>query len=241
MVEKWSGPENGADFAKSAIGKKHSREASSDVPALLDSEVADALEGDKADSSMGDLDEAEFPNPWGETPLVSPDASSQTKALVAIVQSGNDLSKLSAIGNVPSFDAGRYRSDSLYRTNYLETPVGARVFAPSQPGVDVLHIARSSPRRVRLVQGEAVRLRVKSVPRMPVTFTSFDLGRFRESKLTTVTVEADEDGFAVATFDSPPGTAGDVGVIAASPVATGQIRFLVTVVLPSDAINRTGR
>ena len=69
---------------------------------------------------------------------------------------------------------------------------------------------------------------------MPVTFTSFDLGVFDKSQLTTVTVQADGRGVAEAVFTAPPGTVDDVRIMAASPVTTGQVRFVVNVQWPDE-------
>jgi hypothetical protein len=90
---------------------------------------------------------------------------------------------------------------------------------------------------VSLLQGEVALLQVKSIPNMPVTFTSFDLGRFQESQLTTVTVESDDNGIAKASLESPKGTAGDINVLVASPVVTGQVKFLVNVSLPQAVLD----
>lgn len=235
-----------SDSSNSANGKQQHKANQKTKKPVVDKSKAkiasDPLSIDRENKEENgpeeDPEETEIKNPWGNTPVVSADATPQTKAFAEIVRSEKGLSRLSAIGDVETFDAGRYQKDAGYRKAYLSRPVGARVFAPAQPGSAVSHIKRTSPRYVRLIQGETAILKVKSVPSMPVTFSSFDLGRFQKSQLTTVTVEADEKGVATATFESPQGSAGDITVVAASPVATGQVRFLVNISLPTSAFTR---
>ena len=81
----------------------------------------------------------------------------------------------------------------------------------------------------RVKQGETVKLTAKGAPLAPVTFTSTDLGAFDESKLSSVTVRADDKGVAMVTFVATPGTLNDVNILAGSPLASGQARFKVDV------------
>ena len=188
-------------------------------------------------SETDDPENEKIHNPYGETPYVKVDATPQTKSLAAIVASGQDLGRLSALGQVDGFDVEKYRNDPKYRMAYLETPISARVFSPAQPGDGVDHIERVSPKSMRILQGEVVLLKVKTQPKMPVTFSSFNLGRFHGSQLTTTTVEADDKGVALAKFEAPTGTAGDVNVIAAGPTTTGQVKFLINVTLPQAVLD----
>jgi hypothetical protein len=113
---------------------------------------------------------------------------------------------------------------------YLDVAEPGRVFQTKQPGAGVARVKAASPLFQRVEQGQSVTLSVASVAKMPVTFTSFDLGRF-ENQLTTETVEADESGVAKVKFFGMPGTINDVKIMAASPVAAGQVRFVVNVTL----------
>jgi len=69
----------------------------------------------------------------------------------------------------------------------------------------------------------------------PVTFTSFDCGAF-SNLLTSITVTADTDGVATATFLATPGTLNETNILAASPLCSGQVNFSVTI-LPAIAHN----
>lgn len=84
---------------------------------------------------------------------------------------------------------------------------------------------------VEVLQGEPVPLKVRTIPNAPVTFTSFDLGSF-SNRLTSITVAADKDGVATAQFTGTPGTYNDVNILAASPMTSGQVKFVITVIVP---------
>ena len=85
-------------------------------------------------------------------------------------------------------------------------------------------IERIGKGRFQLVQGESIRLQVKTEPGMPATFTSFDLGAF-DNSLSSITVKANEDGVATAAFHATTGTLGEVNLVAASPVASERVNF----------------
>ncbi|MFO0755759.1 MAG: hypothetical protein U0359_04680 [Byssovorax sp.] len=64
--------------------------------------------------------------------------------------------------------------------------------------------------------------------RAPVTFTSFDMGAF-DNGLASMTVQADAAGAASVAFTATRGTIDSVHVLAGSPMAVGQVQFLVQV------------
>jgi len=117
---------------------------------------------------------------------------------------------------------------------YLNTVEPGRVFQPAQPGPNVKRLAALSPRLQHVVQGESVYLEVGGVPGMPVTFTSFDMGVF-DNELNSTTVRADDRGRARVKFASTPGTINDINILAASPVTSGQVKYIVNVRLPEPA------
>ncbi|WP_146414996.1 hypothetical protein [Crateriforma conspicua] len=124
-----------------------------------------------------------------------------------------------------AFDAGAYRSDPM---GYVKAVVPGRVWQTAQPGPGVPVLASRSKLYQAVVQGEAVRLRVVTAAGAPVTFTTFDLGSF-ENRLPSITVAADDQGVAEASFTGTPGTINDVNILAASPMASGQLHFMVHV------------
>lgn len=104
---------------------------------------------------------------------------------------------------------------------------------------DVLSEAEGNPELMpsgstfsQVAPGEAVTLAVTAPPRSPVTFVSYDLGAFQNG-LTTITVLSNARGRAEAMLTATPGTTGNVTVAAASPVASGQVSFLVEVEEPA--------
>ena len=115
---------------------------------------------------------------------------------------------------------------------YLDVIEPARVFQTAQPGPGVEVLRQLSPRFPQIKQGESTKLRVKAVPQAPVTFHSFDLGRFAENQMTTVTVQANGEGIAEAEFVGSAGTYNNVDILAGSPLTTGQVKFVVYVEVP---------
>lgn len=117
---------------------------------------------------------------------------------------------------------------------YLNTIEPGRVFQAAQPAQGVPRLRPLGATRQRMAQGSSVSLRVTAPPNMPVTFTSFDAGAF-ENQLASTTVAANEAGVAEARFTATPGVVGRVNILAASPVASGQSRFVVNVSRPASA------
>ena len=83
-------------------------------------------------------------------------------------------------------------------------------------------------------QGETIPLQVRALPNAPVSFSSFDLGRF-QNHLTSITVEANDAGVATVQFTAPPGTINHVNILVASPMTAGQAKFVVEVLRPKPA------
>lgn len=126
------------------------------------------------------------------------------------------------------------KSYNLNPEKYLSVVEPGRVFQTAQPSATTAKLTALSRRYVQIQQGETVPLRVRALPGMPVTFTSFDLGQF-ENQLTSITVKADRYGIATVKFTGTTGTINDVSILAASPSTSGQARFVVTVKLPKPA------
>lgn len=198
----------------------------------LDESLIDGVEGDPLAGT--ELD-------YGDTPGVSADANGSVVLAAEAVRTGGYPERLSVAHASPSaqsFDPRKFdeKSDAFdqeYRDKYVMTPEPGRVWHPAQPGPGVPRIRPLMPTFVKVNQGEDITLRVSGEPGQPVTFTSFDLGRF-ENLLTTITVVADSGGVAEASFQGPPGTVDDVNIMAASPVMSGQVRLTVNVIGPND-------
>lgn len=163
---------------------------------------------------------------YGVTPAVPRNLNPAVQAAVEAIETKSHPERLSVLVPPRAFDAGAYRENPRA---YLDTVEPNRVFATAAPGPDVPRLAPVSPRLQMAQQGEPVELRVQAPPGAPVTFSAFDLGTFTETGLTSVTVAANDQGVAMATFVAPPGTIEDVNVLAGSPLASGQMKFVVNV------------
>ena len=202
---------------------------------VTDESATDFPAGTPKTAKGGSLEDDPFS--YGQTPGVAVDANPQVAAVVEAIKNRDKdpekyASAVSIFGKPSSFNLKRYRSDKDYRKQYLTTVEPSRVFSPAQPGKDVVRIQSLSPREQDIVQGERLKLRVAGVPDSPISFTSMDLGRFVGNELTSITVNADSRGVAEVEFTAPPGTIERVNIMAASPVASGQVRLVVNVARP---------
>ena len=164
----------------------------------------------------------------GTTQPVPLDANPMVASVAEAMKTGSHPERLSSMIVPAPFDPKSYAADPQ---KYLNTVEPGRVWQPAQPGFRIMQALAVSPLTSEVLQGEAVPLRVKAIPNAPVTFTSFDLGAF-SNRLTSITVAADKEGIATAQFVGTPGTYNDVNILAASPVTSGQVKFVVTVVVP---------
>ncbi|MFG0262019.1 MAG: hypothetical protein ACF788_06485, partial [Novipirellula sp. JB048] len=89
-------------------------------------------------------------------------------------------------------------------------------------------LRKISPRYQEIKQGESVRLEVSAPAGAPVTFTSLDLGQF-ENQLTSITTVANEQGVAQTAFTGTAGTIQNINILAGSPMASGNVSFVVYV------------
>lgn len=164
----------------------------------------------------------------GMVPHVPGDANPSVAAVVAASQAGSHPERFSAMIAPAPFDPVAYLADPQA---YLEIPEPGRVYQVAQPGPGVQRLRRISPVGLVIQQGERVELVVQTGAGMPVTFTSWDLGRF-DNLLTTISVQADAQGYARTGFTATPGTYDDADILAGSPVTTGQVRFTIHIELP---------
>jgi hypothetical protein len=163
---------------------------------------------------------------YGDRRGVPADSSTQAQSVVEALKSGNQPQRLSTLFASETFDREKYEKDP---DAYLKVSEPARVFECAQPGPEVPAMRAASDTLVRLAKRDETTLSVAAAPSAPVTFTSFDLGSFKESKLPTVTVKANEKGMATVTFVASAGAVNDVHILAGSPMASGQARFTVVI------------
>jgi hypothetical protein len=164
----------------------------------------------------------------GKTEAVAFDLNANTESIREALETGQHPERLSSFIQPEPFDAESYGRDPQA---YLDVVEPARVFQPAQPGPGVEVLRQLSPRFTRIKQTESTKLRVQAVPDAPVTFTSFDLGKF-QNQLTSVTVAANNKGIAEAEFFGRTGTYSNVNILAASPMTSGQVKFGVFIEVP---------
>ncbi len=164
---------------------------------------------------------------YGTFPKIEPDANPQVKSVVEAFRDGKHPERISAMVLPQPFDAAAYKANPSAYLNVVEP---GRVWQPAQPGPGVTRIGSISGKYLEAEQGQPTTLSVRAVADAPVTFTSFDGGAF-DNQLTSVTVKADEKGIAKATFIGTTGTINDVNILAASPVTSGQLRYVVNITL----------
>lgn len=179
--------------------------------------------------AVGPENNASEPVGYGSNPPVSVDANPMVKSVAEAVAQKKHPERLSTLIAPKPFDKQAFQGDP---TAYLNVVEPARVFQVAQPGPGVPRLRSSSPRLQQITQGDSTKLRVAAPPKSPVTFTSFDLGQF-ENQLTSMTVQANAAGIAEVQFTATPGTIDDVHILAGCPVAAGQVRFTVNVLLPT--------
>lgn len=165
---------------------------------------------------------------YGKTTPVRGDLNPQTRSILEAEKGAKYPERLSPLIPPKPFDKEAYKKNPEAYLNVVEP---GRVFQSLQPGEGVPRLHMVSPSYQEVVQGKSVKLRVKALAGYPVSFTSFDLGHF-QNQLTSLTVEAGEDGIAEAEFFGAPGTINEVKILASSPVTSGQVKFLVNVLKP---------
>lgn len=159
------------------------------------------------------------------------DVSPQARSVAEALKTKKFPERLSPAIAPKPFDAAAYAANPKA---YLDVAEPGRVFQGKPPGAGVPAIASISPYAQSVEQGKMVELSVKAAPGYPVTFTSMDLGRFKESGLVTVTVPADASGVATVHFEGVPGTILDSTVLASSPMTSGRVRFKMTTLVKTD-------
>lgn len=165
----------------------------------------------------------------GPSPKLAFDTNQETAQIAEALSGDRETSTLSSSVVPDSFDKERFQDNKeQYAIEYAKIIEPGRVFAAAKPGegVPVIHADGALLHRVN--QGERVRLVVNAAPGVPVAFTSMRLGSF-SNQLSSITVVADRNGQAETTFTASSGTIAEIPILAASPVTSGQVRFVVSV------------
>ncbi len=163
---------------------------------------------------------------YGAMPAIDPASHPQAAAVAEALASGRHPERASPLVLPKPFDAQAYWDDPQ---SYLALSEPGRVWQPKQPGDDVPPLRRAAPRSHLLEQGESVELAVQTVPEGCVSFTTFDGGRFVANTLPAITVQADAQGLARATYEATGGVTDGVSILCASPFCSGTLRFSIFV------------
>ena len=174
----------------------------------------------------------------GKNPALTKEQIEESPQLASVVEAMKDPkangNKISALMKASPFDKDRFRSDAAYRKDYLETAEPGRVYQVDSKSEYKLE--RVSPYYQEVVQGDSVTLSVKAEPNMPVSVTSFDLGKFG-NHLTYQTLLADSSGVATFEFFGMPGTFNDSKILVSSPTSRGQLKFVIHTKIPVEKSN----
>lgn len=163
----------------------------------------------------------------GATPFLAPDENEHVSSVAEAIRTKRNPERLTIFQRGQPFDLATFQEAP---EEYLNTIEPGRVFQPAEPGLKVKPLRRKGVGFTRVLQGETAILRVQAEPHAPVSFHSSKLGQF-SSGLNSITVQADKNGIAEARFTASGGTYQDVEILAASPVNSGQVEFLVYVEL----------
>lgn len=161
---------------------------------------------------------------------LSRDTNDQVAQVLDNLKSGEFPENISPFLKPREFDANEYYHQPEV---YLNIVAPGRVFQSAKPGRGVRPIKRIGSSYYLAEQNKEVTLKVRAKANAPVTFTSFDLGAF-ENELTSMTVRANKKGIASVKFRGTPGTYNEVKILAASPLTSGRVRFIVDVLTPRN-------
>lgn len=164
----------------------------------------------------------------GKTPQITEAQIAESKQLQSVIEATKNPeqygSRLSPMLKAASFEKERFKTDEKYRDSYLSSAEPGRVYQVDSKSS--YRIKRVSPYYQEVSQGESVIISVEAEPNMPVSITSFDLGKFG-NHLTFQTVVADASGIANFEFFGMEGTFNDSNILASSPTSRGQVKFVV--------------
>jgi len=165
----------------------------------------------------------------GYAPTVAPgDSPAAAQLQKDLADEATRALAMSPLFRPKEFDRDEYLKD---KQAYLNLTRPGRVNSALEPGKGVPQIIAAVPNYQEILQGESVILKVESEAGMPVTFHTQQLGEF-ENRLKTITVEASEQGLAEVKYRAVTGVRGLVTVLAASPVRSGRLKFIIEVKLP---------
>jgi hypothetical protein len=162
---------------------------------------------------------------YGLSEGVNPQLNLQVASVAEALKNTKFPERLSPLIQPKPFDRVAFEKDPQV---YLNTIEPGRVFQSKNPAAGEVVLQRISEAFVTIEQNKSTVLKVKALPNMPVSFTSFDLGSF-QNKLTAITVQADKDGLAQTTFIATVGTIADCNILVSCPETSGRVKFVITI------------
>jgi hypothetical protein len=165
---------------------------------------------------------------------VRPDLNANVASVAEAARTGKYPERLSPLIAPKPFDPTAFAANPQA---YLDIVEPGRVFQSAEPGVDVPVLSPQGTASYEIPVGGSCTLTVVTRPGYPTTFTALDLGTFQNS-LTSITVQADAQGVASATYSASGGVIADAQILAGSPGASGQVKFHVFVTSQPVATNK---
>jgi hypothetical protein len=184
-------------------------------------------------------------------PRLTKGQNKQMDSVIEAIETGNYPERLSPFHTPSPFDVEAWRADnSIFRSvdqsataairakakeklvafeeenndsPYLDIAEPGRIYDVAQPASDVAPLTTASSSYFEVADGEAIRVSVQTEASGVATFTAFGVGEF-DNGLTTITLEADEDGVASATYVTSTGSE-LTDIVAGSPMRSGTVRF----------------
>jgi cytoskeletal protein RodZ len=203
--------EEAQPIEKKEEGATNAEAKSSDQKPAAEQAVADKPEGPKSAAFHPDRAQP-----------VKANSSPQAASIAEALKNKDHPERLSILTRAERYDPAKI-------DEYLRTAGPSRPFDTAQPARDVPALKAVGTTLFRIKQSGSVKLTVKGAPSGVVSATSVDLGTFQESGLNCATVRADKDGVASVTFVASAGAINDVNILVGSPLASGQVKFVVEI------------
>ncbi len=156
---------------------------------------------------------------------LKPDLNANVASIVEAARTGDHPERLSPLKAPAPFDPAAFRANAKA---YLDVSEPGRCFQTATPGEKVPVLTRIGRGSLALKLGTGVALQVRAPAGAPTSFLSLALGTF-DNQLTSITVVADAEGVATATYYATPGVTGEARVLAGSPLASGQVTFQLSI------------
>jgi hypothetical protein len=218
------------DSLANGDGDGHGRSQS--VPAGHSAvEPRDILQEESMKAELPVRQESSMPAKDEAIRVVSPLFRAQIASVHEAARTGTHPERLSPQIAPKPFDLAAWTADPQ---SYLAVVEPARVFQSLAGGAGVPMTVAATPPHLETPAQTPVVLRVRTAPLAPVTYTTFDGGIF-ENTLNSITVRADQDGFASVTYTPTAGVIADTNILASSPMAAMQVHFVVQVGGPARA------